>query len=110
MKRCDRDPALAIESIERQNHGNKRSQTLRCDWPMCKQQIVPCLLHDPGTRSNWPGTMRNELKGTTQEISVSGNGAVRPSLAETEVPSKFEVCGISRDHPRTEPADRMTAW
>src|SRR5579859_1982001 len=67
----DADPALAIKKIERQLRRDERANLRRSERPVRKQQVVPDLPHDPGSRSDGPGTMVVRMEEGMHAISVA---------------------------------------
>src|SRR5690348_3217263 len=67
----DADPALAIKKIERQLRRDERANLRRSERPVRKQQVVPDLPHDPGSRSEGPGTIVDRMEEGMHAISVA---------------------------------------
>jgi hypothetical protein len=69
---------------------NHRLQRFECDWPMCEQQIMPDLHHDPRPRRERPRPVRDGFKRRMQAPNCSG---VRQRQGRRE--SRSEVNGES---------------
>src|SRR5258708_2188029 len=55
-------PTLAVKRVESKLRRHQRAHSGRREWPVGKQQIVPCLLHHPRTRGQGPWPMRDGLQ------------------------------------------------
>src|SRR5712675_490473 len=55
-------PTLAVKRLESELRRHERSHGGQREWPVSKKQIVPRLLHHPGTRRQRPWPMRDGLQ------------------------------------------------
>ena len=72
VKRNHPDPAPAIENVERKLNRHNGSQHPWFNRPVCKQEIVPGLSHDPRPGGQGPRPVRNGIKSGVHSRSVRG--------------------------------------